>query len=642
MKTQPIVPASIERTPEGVPYAREFGDVYHASAGAHAQAQHVFLGGNGLPGRWSGRDRFTILETGFGLGNNFLATWKAWRADPNRSERLYFVSIEKHPPRLDDLRQAHALSPTPDLAAALIDQWPLLTPNLHGLAFDDARVHLLLAFGDVADLLAQLRLEADAFFLDGFAPARNPDMWAPRTLERLGRLAAPGATAATWSAARVVRDGLRAAGFEVQEAPGFAGKRDMTVARHAPRYRPAAPPGGVLTPACEREAVIVGAGLAGSAAAWALAQHGWRSVVLDAGARPAERTSGNAAGLFHGVFHTDDGPHARAHRAAALQAQRQIAPWLAEARMEGACDGLLRLDARIGDDEARAALSTQGMPPEFLHWLPRDEARERSGMQLPSGGWWYESGGWVAPADYCRALIETSGCSFKGEARVERIERIDGRWHLFDAQGLTLACAPVVVLANAHDARRLSGDTLPALGSVRGQITGLPVARAGGAIARVPVSGAGYVLPPHEGVVWCGSTSDHDDADGTLRAADHARNLAQLQRLCGTPIDVASSDLQGRVGWRAVTRDRLPLIGAVGREPPSEPARGAALQRLPRQRDAQGGLYVYAGLGSRGITWAAWGAQVLAAWIAGVPSIAELDLHQALDPLRPSAPASRA
>ncbi|MCH2241519.1 MAG: tRNA (5-methylaminomethyl-2-thiouridine)(34)-methyltransferase MnmD, partial [Aquabacterium sp.] len=229
MRTHPIVPAELAWTtaPDGTPLptAPAFGDVYHAAAGAFAQARHVFLAGNGLPARWAGRERFVVLETGFGLGNTFLATWAAWRDDPARCERLIFVSLDKHPPRQADLRRTHAASEAPELARQLVEAWPPLTPNLHMLSFEAGRVQLILGFGDIADLLPALVLQADAFYLDGFAPARNPDMWAGPLLQRLHRLAAPGATAATWSAARGVRDALAAAGFTVERTPGFAGKR---------------------------------------------------------------------------------------------------------------------------------------------------------------------------------------------------------------------------------------------------------------------------------------------------------------------------------------------------------------------------------------------------------------------------------
>ena len=180
MNTAPIVPAVLAFDDRGVPMSAEYDDIYHPQSGALAQAAHVFLAGNGLPGRWRGRESFVILETGFGLGNNFLATWQAWRDDPQRCARLVFVSIEKHPLTRLDLTAIHRTSALPELAGALQAAWPPLTPNLHELSFDDGRVRLLLALGDVQAWLPELVAEVDAYYLDGFAPAGNPRMWDER------------------------------------------------------------------------------------------------------------------------------------------------------------------------------------------------------------------------------------------------------------------------------------------------------------------------------------------------------------------------------------------------------------------------------------------------------------------------------
>ncbi|MDA1117986.1 MAG: tRNA (5-methylaminomethyl-2-thiouridine)(34)-methyltransferase MnmD, partial [Proteobacteria bacterium] len=198
----PLLPARLAFAADGTPYSAAYGDVYHSADGGAAQARHVFLGGNGLPARWAGARRFTILETGFGLGLSFLATWQAWREDPARPARLHFVSVEQHPFSAQDLAVLHAPhAEFAPLAEALRSAWPMLLPGMHRLEFEEGRVVLTLAFGDAQQLLPQLRLAADAIYLDGFAPARNPDMWSSALLKAVARLAAPGATAATWSVA---------------------------------------------------------------------------------------------------------------------------------------------------------------------------------------------------------------------------------------------------------------------------------------------------------------------------------------------------------------------------------------------------------------------------------------------------------
>lgn len=230
-----LQPARLILDESGTPISETYGDIYHSAAGGHAQARHVFLAGNGLPERWRGRDSFTILETGFGLGINFMATWLAWQADPARCSQLHFISLEKHPFSVADLALAHAAWPEFEtLAGELRAHWPVLEAGTHRLMLDGGRVILTLVFGDAVETLPTLSTKADAFYLDGFSPALNPDLWSPTLCRSLACLANEGATLATWSVAGTVRRALREAGFHVEKQAGFAGKRQMLVGRFIP------------------------------------------------------------------------------------------------------------------------------------------------------------------------------------------------------------------------------------------------------------------------------------------------------------------------------------------------------------------------------------------------------------------------
>jgi tRNA 5-methylaminomethyl-2-thiouridine biosynthesis bifunctional protein len=623
MKSEPIDPARIHFI-DGAPFAPDFNDIYHSRAGAFAQARHVFLGGNRLPHRWQGRERFVILETGFGLGNNFLATWAAWRDDPQRCERLWFVSVEKHPPTRDDLARAHAHSPEPGLAAALVAAWPPLTFNLHPLTFEQGRVNLLLAFGDAGRSMRELVAGVDAFYLDGFAPARNPQMWSPTVFDALGRMANTGATAATWSAAHEVREGLAKAGFAVERATGFDAKRDMTVARYAPRHRPMRPPGRVAGTGA-RDAIVVGAGLAGAAAAHALAGQGIACHVIDAHAAPAQGASGNAGGLFHGTVHGDDGVHARFNRAAALVAARAYEPLIRAGVVPGQAAGVLRSESMLEAAGMQQRLQALGLPTDWVQAVDAATAATLCGLPLDRPAWHYPAGGWIDPAALIAHWLSDPRIEVTAGAPVDRLRRAGSRWQAVAHDGAVLAEADAMIVAAAHDTPRLVGDAAWPLSSVRGQLTRLPPGIV--PAPSLPVAGDGYAIALPDGGVLCGATAQPDDAEPALRPEDQRFNLDRLARLVGHA--VPDVPLSGRVGWRLATQDRLPLAGAMPAALPPDHGLDQP-RRIPRAP----GLFVLAALGSRGLTWAPLAAQVIAAAITGAPSPLEASLLDAIDPAR--------
>jgi tRNA 5-methylaminomethyl-2-thiouridine biosynthesis bifunctional protein len=634
------VPARIEWADDGTPRAPDFGDIYHARIGARAQAIHVFLAGNGLPARWAGRRDFTIAETGFGLGHNFLATWRSWRDDPARPSRLHLVSIEAHPPRRDDLQRAHAGGEDPDLTAQLIAAWPPLVPGLHRLDFEGGAVRLLLAFGDVHDLLPELAFTADAFYLDGFAPALNPGMWEARVLKALGRRAAPGATAATWSVARGLRDGLTAAGFDWQRAPGLGGKRETLRAWYVPRHRPAratdAPGAG------DRRAVVIGAGLAGACCAAALAALDFEVTVIDRHDQPAAGSSGNPAGLFHATVHADDSPHARLFRAAALHAARLL-DGLDRERVPHGRTGLLRLEQVLELAAMQARVDHLGLPADFVQVLDAAEASRRAGVPLAAPAWFYPGGGWVSPGALVRERLAHPRIRFVGGCSVQAMRRAGGDWQVLGADCAVLASAPQVVLAHAEQVNPLLasiGAAPFALTRSRGQVSHFEADP--GADPTLPlrcaVAGDGYALPLPGGGLLCGATTSADDDDAALRDADHRDNFERLQRLCGLQAPADPARWQGRVGWRVQPIDRLPLAGPL---PALHMPAGTRLDQarlLPREP----GLHLACGFGARGITLAPLLGELVAARIALTPLPLEQSLVDAVDPGRFLVRAARA
>ncbi len=604
----PLVPARLAFNAEGTPYSREFDDLYHSADGGAAQAQHVFLGGNGLPGRWRGARCFTLLETGFGFGLSFLATWDAWREDPERPARLHYVAVEKHPFTAQDLAVLHA--PHAEFAALseeLRSAWPLLVPGVHRLEFEHGRVVLTLAFGDAATVLPELRLAADAIYLDGFAPAKNPDMWSPALLKAVARLAAPGATAATWSVAAEVRTGLRAAGFMAEKRRGFARKSEMLVAQFVPRRtlrpKPALPE--------ERSAVVVGAGIAGAAVAERLASSGWEVTLVERHLEPALEASGNHAGAFHPVLSPDDSRFARLTRSAftfLLEHWRQFdAIGAAPEWKRCGCLQLAR-DAREAAAQ-RAALDALAPPLDYAQRVDARQASACAGVKLAAGGLFFPEGGWIRPRSLARALIARSRARTLYGREVAALERAGARWIVRDREGEVLAEAGAVVLANAADALRLAPAPHLRLRRVRGQLTYLPPLRG----LKAVVLRGGMVLPPIDGISVAGASFDLEDTDTSVRATSHEGNLERLEQIVpGASRGLDPAALEGRTSFRAVARDRLPLIGAL----PSP------------------GLYGAFAYGSRGLLWAALGAELLASLMEGEPLPLEAPLAEALAPDR--------
>lgn len=609
------------------PRSAIYDDIFHSADGGPAQARHVFLGGNRLPDRWRGAPEFSVLETGFGLGLNFLATWAAFRADPQRAQRLHYVSIEKHPFPAGELGRLHAAYPEfAELSSRLRDAWPVTVDGFHRISLDHGRVLLTLVIGDIADVLARIRMAADAIYLDGFSPAKNPAMWTPQVFRGLSRLAAPGATLATWCAAVAVREGLAAVGFEIEKTRGFGHKREMSIARFAPRwkvrrYEPPAPRAWA-----QRHALVVGAGLAGAAVCEVMTRRGWSVELVERHALPCAEASGNLAGAFHPLLARDESVLARLTRTGFLHALRA---WRAlESAGQGfdwARCGVLMLGAGLPD---RA-------PPGIAQRVSREQASAIAGVELLDGGMHFPDGGWVNPPSLVRAqLTGAAGAGLRAHfgREVDRIERGTDIWIARDASGATIAAAPVLILANAGDAARLLPQARGALKRVRGQLSHLPAGAARS--VRAVVCGDGYVLPPIKDVVLSGATYDFDDEDASLRAGSHAANLERLRRLVAQPPTVDAASLDGRVAWRTVSGDRLPLIGEIPDSAPVDACpgqfAGAHLRDLPRLP----GLYGAFAYASRGLTWAALGAELLADLIEGVPQALDADLADAIDPAR--------
>ena len=568
-----------------------------------------FCEGCGLPGAWAGLPQWRILETGFGLGLNFLAAWRAWKDDPHRPRLLHYASCEAWPVAGDDLLRSVAPDPQlQPLAEQLREQWFGLVPGVHRLVFEDGHVLLTLYIGDVKMALREQGFHTDSVFLDGFDPNANAAMWDLHTLKAVARHCRRGTGVATWTVAGEVRRHLAQCGFVVEKMQGLPPKRHCLKGVFAPAWEPK---GRQPLPAVRPgRCVVVGAGLAGAAVAASLARRGWQVTVLDAWAGAAAGASGLPVGLLAPHFSPDDNLLSRLSRSgvrATLQQCRTLLPEGEEWRRTGS------LEARAGN---LPGLPAQ-MPENQRPW-----SRSADPQQLAQGGFppatpaiWHEQAAWIKPGALVRAWLAQAGVARQGATTVARLARGSDGWELADADGAVVARADLVVLAAAHGTASLVADALP-LQPVRGQVSWAPQS-AEQAVPPFAVHGNGHFIPNvplPEGPAWfCGSTYARGDTDRSERAEDHRANLEKLSALLpaiGQHLapSFANGSVRAWTGVRCASNDRRPFLGEV-----------------------QPGLWVSTAMGSRGLTFAALCAELLAARLHGEPLPLERRLADALD-----------
>lgn len=402
--------AQLDWDDQGRPRSRVFDDVYFSDQSGLEETRYVFLEQNNLAERFAALPadgRLVIGETGFGTGLNFLCAWQLFEQCAPTGARLHFVSVEKYPLTQQDLCRALALWPQlAPQAEQLLGQYVAIHQGFQRLVLANGRVMLTLLIGDALEQLPQLDGQIDAWFLDGFAPARNPEMWTAELFAELARLAAPGATLSTFTSTGWVRRLLNAAGFKMKRTPGIGHKWEIlrgvflgwpeqtaTPSPAKPWYARPVPPTG------ERRALVVGGGLAGCASAASLAARGWQVTLLERHAGLAEEASGNP----QGVLYLKLSAHGTALSQMILSGfgyTRRVLEQLQRGVDWDAC-GVLQLAFNSKEAERQVQLA-EAFPTDLLHTLDQSEAQARSGIGLACGGLFYPEGGWVHPPALCR------------------------------------------------------------------------------------------------------------------------------------------------------------------------------------------------------------------------------------------------
>ena len=637
--------ARLEWDEQGQPLSSQFADVYFSNENALAETRYVFLANNQLPERFAAltaNQQLVIGETGFGTGLNFLCAWQLFEQHATATARLHFVSVEKYPLNCADLQRALALWPElAPYAEQLLAQYVALHPGFQRLVFADGRIVLTLLIGDARELFGQLDAQVDAWFLDGFAPAKNPDMWTPELFAELARLSHASTTLGTFTSTGYVRRRLNEAGFKMKRVPGLGKKWEVLKGGFIGTAETAEKPwfARPQQPVGERSALVIGAGLAGCATAASLAQRGWQVTLLERHGAIAQEASGNPQGVLYLKLSAHHTTLSRlivsgyGHTRRLLEQLHKGTDW-------DNC-GVLQLafDAKEAQRQAQLAAA---FPADLLTNLDRSAAEAKAGITLPAGGLFYPEAGWVHPPALCALLSQQPNIQLRLHQEALELRRDGDSWQAWNDKQL-LASASVVVLASAAEIKGFTQSAGLPLKRIRGQITRLPATAASRALNTV-VCAEGYVAPARQDEHTLGASFDFNSDDLTLNSADHASNLQLLDEispeLCGA-LNAAALDpehLQGRAAFRCTSPDYLPIVGPLADTTAFAEAY-AVLSKDARQVPDTPcpwleGLYINSGHGSRGLITAPLSGELIAAWLNNEPLPVPADVAQACHPNR--------
>jgi tRNA 5-methylaminomethyl-2-thiouridine biosynthesis bifunctional protein len=648
--------ADITWDAEGQPSSRLFADIYFSSASGIEESRYVFIQHNDLIQRWQALaegSSFVIAETGFGSGLNFLVAWQTWLNSAPVDATLHFISVEKYPLLKADLIQALSLwTDLQPLTQQLVAQYPSVDARgFHRLHF--GQVQLTLIFDDAVAGLRELsaienpgervrrldcgwtpftdnRSAIDAWFLDGFSPTKNPQMWSPELFAMMATLSGPTTTFATFTAAGLVRRGLQEVGFAVRKTPGFGPKRDMICGQfigadnHPPALRRPSPSWHLCLrqqPA-PKDIAIVGAGLAGCHTAYALAEQGFQVTLIDR-SDIAAGASGNPQGVVYSKLSPVPGILGEFNVAALCFALRFYHRLGLFAECGEAC-GVLQ----VAEDEEtwrqqQSLAEVFRKSPELVQCLDRDAASLVAGIELNQGGLWLPLAGWLDPAQLCRILVQHPNIHVIRQTEVHALERSKARWRLFDQLGNGLCDADAVVIACAHTAKNFPQFAHLPTKSIRGQIS-LAADTDQTRPLRTILCGQGYVAPSRRGQHVLGASFNLTEQSLVNRWEEHQENLRQIHPLAPALAGLNISQLDhGRASLRCTTPDYLPLVGPAPDLERMTERFGIYRKNARATVDAPGeywpGLFLNIGHGSKGLTYTPLCAQLLASMISNQP-----------------------
>ena len=650
--------AKIHFNQENTPVSDKFDDVYFSNQDGLAETHYVFLEGNQLWERWVNYQEahFVIAETGFGTGLNFFAVTSLFREFRQKYpdsplKHLYFISFEKYPLPLDALQQAHLAYPQfSHLAEHLQQHWLNPIQGCYRFHFDETTLDLW--FGDIAENLPQLgdymNGKIDAWFLDGFAPSKNPDMWNEQLYQQMFRFTKLQGTFATFTAASAVRKGLENAGFNIKKRKGFGKKREcLSGQKTHEKLTALSTPWFHSQPAnlSKQDIAIIGGGIASLCTAISLIKRGAKITIYCEDEQTALNASGNKQGAFYPQLSDDNERNIRFY-IHAFAYGHQFLQWAIQQQIEFEHEfcGVALCAYNEKAESKLNKIAELNLPSDLYQSLNQTELSEKVGLPLPFGGGFIPQGAWLAPrqlVQHAFAFLEKQGVQIKTSQKVIALSQIKNGWQITTAENETF-CHEVVVLANGHKLTEFEQTQKLPLYPVRGQVSQIPTS-ANLLKLKTVLCYDGYLTPVDQAKVshCIGASHVRDNATREFSLTEQQENQQKIQQNIPEEWtkEVDTSGNLARIGVRCSVRDLTPMMGAV----PHFSAQQTQYQNLfnlrrrkqpIEQAENYPNLYLIGALGSRGLTSAPFLGETLASLIYGEPLPMSEDLIHNLMPNR--------
>lgn len=644
--------AQIHFNDVGTPVADDFDDVYFSNDDGLAESHYVFYQQNNIETRLSAHPRphFTIAETGFGTGLNFLNTWQQWQQLSGKKPKLHFISFEKFPIAPAELAKALKAWPTLSaLSVQLCDQYPMALQGCHRIEFEQGQVVLDLWFGDVHDSIPAMSYSqsglVDAWYLDGFAPSKNPDMWSQPLFNAMANLSQDNATFATFTAAGFVRRGLQSAGFECKKVKGYGRKREMVVGTLPKANAHSNTPKYYALPTRQLEKVaIIGGGISSSTLLYHLAKRGIEAELFCQDDALAKGASHNRQGAVYPNLQADFSPSSEFYAHSFLYATRlfkQLANQGYKFKHDW-CGVMLQAVNEGKVQQQENLVNKQNWPNELIKALTAEQSSEIAGVSLPYSSLFIEQGSWVNPAELTQAVFDAANdltpITRHFDTDITNLSKEGDSWYLHTDEAIFGPYSDVFVCGGEHSDRFEQTQSIN-LHGVRGQVSHVEAGKESNKLNTV-LCHKGYFTPSDNGEHCMGATFDKNTKSRAVKPEDNVTNRKQLMGFY-EDADFAQSlgDINSaKAAVRCCFNDHLPMLGQVPEQDDLVIAYanlkqgkhfGFEAPQLPYE-----GLHIVTGFGARGLCSAPLATEHLVANLCGEPSPYSERVRHAIHPNR--------